>query len=128
MTRIRSTGSLGDTITYKIDGFSSSATTSQDGARIAFLNRRITGGLSRYNLVVATSDGAILQYVDATTLGFSFPAFVGTTTVLANQIFEDRYETTVVDLDRDGSRQEATFYHTKGALRAQERIDIKIEE
>jgi hypothetical protein len=90
---------------YKIEGFSILATTSEDGTRVAFLNQRFTAGISRYNLVVATSDGAILKYIDATTWSFSLPAFVGMT-VLANQIFEDRYETTLADLASAATRKD----------------------
>ena len=110
---------------YEIDGFTTLPTTSEDGTRIAFVNQRITAGRSRYNLAVATFDGAPLTYVDATSNGFSRPAFVGAT-VLANQIFEDRYETTLVDLANNSTRQEAVFSHTSRALDALEHFEISI--
>jgi hypothetical protein len=112
---------------YKIDGFSILAATSEDGTRVAFLNRRIIAGLSRYNLVVAKFDGAVLKYIDATSKGFSRPALVGTT-VLANQIFEDRYETTLIDLADNSIRQEALFNHSSRALEALEHFEISIAE
>jgi hypothetical protein len=111
----------------EIDGTSTEPTTSEDGTRIAFVNRRLTAGRSRYNLVVSTFDGVPLKYVDATSNGYSRPAFVGTT-VLANQIFEDRYETTLVDLANSSTRQEAIFNHTSRALDALEHFEIKIAE
>jgi hypothetical protein len=112
---------------YEIDGFSTLPTTSEDGTRVAFLNRRVTAGSSRYNLAVATFDGALLKYVDATSNRFSRPVFVGTT-VLANQIFEDRYETTLVDLANNLTRREAVFNHTSRALEALEHLEISIAE
>jgi hypothetical protein len=111
----------------KIDGFSTLPATSDDSPRLAFLNRRITAGRDRYNLVVATFDGAVQKYIDATSNGFSRPAFVGAT-VLANQIFDDRYETTLVDLATNATRQEATFHHAPRALEALEHLEINVVE
>jgi hypothetical protein len=112
---------------YAIDGFSTLPTTSEDGVSVAFLNRRLTAGLDRYNLVVVKIDGTIQKYVDSTTTGFSRPAFVGSS-VLANQLFEDRYETTLVDLSNNSTRQIAVFDHTPSALESLERVEIRTAE
>jgi hypothetical protein len=110
---------------YRIEGFSVLPAASEDGARVAFLNQRRVAGVSRYNLAIATSDGTVLKYVDAATEAFSRPTFVGTT-VLANQIFGDRYETTLVDLANNSIRQEAIFYHTSSSLGALKHVEINI--
>jgi hypothetical protein len=112
---------------YVINGFSTLPTTSEDGANVAFLNRRLTAGLDRYNLVVAKIDGTIQKYVDSTTTRFSRPAFVGSA-VLANQLFENRYETTLVDVPNNSTRQIAVFDNTPGALESLKRVEIRIPE
>jgi hypothetical protein len=110
---------------YKIGGFSVFSTMSPDGDRVALLNRRFTAGLFRYNLVVATAEGAVQRYVEATSASFSRPAFVGTA-VLANQIFDDRYETTLVDTNGPVRRKETVIYHSPKALQKLERLEISV--
>ena len=46
--------------------------------------------------------------------------------MLANQIFGDRYETTLIDLANGSSRQEAVFNHASRALDALEYFEISI--
>lgn len=111
---------------FQIDGYSTLPRTSEDGSRVAFLNRRIGTDGSRYNLAVCTIEGKPLNYVDATSQSFSRPTFVGAT-VLANQIFEDRYETTLVDLANNATHRLATFNHGPRELAALAHIAIKIE-
>jgi hypothetical protein len=108
---------------YRIEGFSLLPASSEDGARVAFLNQRRVAGVSRYNLVIAATDGTVLKYINATSDGFSRPAFVGKT-VLANQIFGNRYETTLVDLENNSVRQEMIFDHTSNALGALEHVEL----
>ena len=111
---------------YEIEGFSTFPAISENGARVAFLNTK-TGGQYRYNLAVVGFDGVLQKYVEATTSGFSRPAFVGTT-VLANEIFKDRYETTLVDLSDNSIRREAVFGDTASALAVLEHLDINVME
>ena len=112
---------------YVIDGFSTLPTTSDDGLNVAFLNRRITKNKDRYNLVIARIDGTIQQYVDSTTTRFSRPAFVGRS-VLVNELSESRYETTLVDLSNNSTRQIAVFDYTPSALDSLERVEIRTME
>jgi len=111
---------------YVIDGFSTLPTVSADGTKVAFLNRRLIAGLERYNLVIATINGEIQRYIEASTKGFSRPAFVGHS-VLANQLFDDRYETTLIDQD-NSARQIAMFDVEQSALEVMERVEIRIVE
>jgi len=112
---------------YKIDGFSTLPTVSGDGARVVFLNRRITAGRDRYNLAIATLDGTVQKYVEATTTRFSRPAFAESS-VLANQLFEDRYETTLVDLSNNLTRRAAVLNDASSALAALERVEICVTQ
>ncbi len=113
---------------YMIDGYSTRPATSANGAAVAFVNGRMAAGRYQYNLVVAKLDGTIQKYVDATTArGFSRPAFVGSA-VLANELFESRYETTLVDLADNSVRQVAIFEHTPGALQSLKRLEISVPE
>jgi hypothetical protein len=120
---------------YAIDGHSTLLATSADGATVAFVN---TGkeGRYRFNLVVSASGGTILKYVYTTAnpgsarpayIGFSRPAFAGSS-VLANQLFENRYETTLVDLADGSVRQIGVFEHTPDALESLKRLEIQIPE
>jgi len=113
---------------YVIDGYSTLPATSADGAAVAFVNGRMTAGRYQYNLVVAKLDGTIQKYVGATTArGFSRPAFVGNS-VLANELFENRYETTLVDLTDNSVRQAGVFEYTPEALQSLRRLEILIPE
>jgi hypothetical protein len=60
-------------------------------------------------------------------MGFSRPAFVGDS-VLANQMFDDRYETTLVDLSSNSTRQIAIFDLNANTLEALERTEIRVAE
>jgi len=121
---------------YVIDGRSSLPATSANGAAVAFINGRMAAGRYQYNLVVAGVDGTIQKYVDTTAnpgssrpayVGFSRPAFVGSS-VLANQLFENRYETTLVDLVDNSVREVAVLEDTPSALESLKRVEIGIPE
>jgi hypothetical protein len=121
---------------YVIDGRSSLPATSANGAAVAFINGRMAAGRYKYNLVVAGVDGTIQKYVDTTAkpgspraayVGFSRPAFAGSS-VLANQLFENRYETTLVDLVDNSVRQAAVFEYSPNALQSLRRLEILIWE
>jgi hypothetical protein len=114
---------------YVIGGYSTLPAISQDASHVAFINGRKSFGQGRirYNLVVAKVDGTVKTYLQATTAEFSRPAFVGTT-VLANQLFDDRYETTLVDMRDYSARQIATLHHTPSALNALDHKELAIAE
>lgn len=113
---------------YLIGGFSVLATATADGTKVAFLNQRMTAGMERYNLVIGTIDGGILNYVDAVTRGFSRPAFVGADSVLVNQIFSDRYEVALAKIGSNSIQTVATFDHTSNALNALKYVQIRAGE
>jgi hypothetical protein len=110
---------------YLIDkGDSSRQAVSPDGTKVAFINTWTNISPYRYDLVIATMEGAVLKRVDASTFTFSRPAFVGSTTVLANQLFKDRYEVTMVDLANNSVGIATTVDHSENALPDLEHIQI----
>jgi hypothetical protein len=110
---------------YVIDGgLSIRQAVSPDGTKVAFLNTWTQIGPYHYDLVIATTEGTVLKRVEASTLQFSRAAFVGSTTVLANQLFDDRYEVTLVDMENDPTRKAATVEHSQDALRHLDRIQL----
>jgi hypothetical protein len=110
---------------YVIDGgLSIIQTVSPDGTKVAILNTWTGIGHYRYDLVIATIEGAVLKRVDASTLQFSRAAFVGSTTVVANQLFDDRYEVTMVDIASNSTSKAATVEHSRDAVRDLDRIQI----
>jgi hypothetical protein len=126
---------------YVMERISTLPVMSEDGAYVAFLNGRSPAGENsyRYNLVIARIDGTVEKYLESTTpgsprrafypshafWGFSRPAFVGRS-VLANQLFDDRYETTLVDLKSNSTEQISILYHTPSALGVLERREMRI--
>jgi hypothetical protein len=105
------------------DSYSVRQTVSPDGSKVALINTR-TGRNYRYDLVIATIDGTVLKRVEASTFQFSRAAFAGPNTVLANQLFKDRYEVTMVDLADYSVRIVAIVDHSENALRNLEHIQI----
>jgi len=105
------------------DSYSVRQMVSPDGSKVALINTR-TGRSYRYDLVIATIDGTVLKRVEASTFQFSRAAFAGPNTLLANQLFKDRYEVTMVDLADYSVRIAATADHSENALRNLEHIQI----
>jgi hypothetical protein len=112
---------------FLIDGFSTLPTTSDDGTRVAFLNRKKIANKTRYNLAIASIDGTIRRYIDAVTMRFSRPAFVGTS-VLVNELFENHYRTILFDVANNSTSQISVLEYTPKALELLERVEIQIQE
>jgi hypothetical protein len=110
---------------YMIEGsISIRQTVSPDATKVAIINTPTGISPYRYDLVIVTIDGTVLKRVEASTFQFSRAAFAGSTTVLANQVFADRYEVTEVDLTNWSARNAVTVEHSQNALRGLEHIQI----
>jgi hypothetical protein len=112
---------------FSIGGYSTFPSTSTDGAYVAFLNRRASAGQSRYNLVIATHAGAVMRYIEASGTNFSRAAFVGET-VLASELFEDRYVVREFEMRGEVSRVVLELNHSLRSLRGLERMSVQVDD
>jgi hypothetical protein len=108
-----------------ITGFSTMPTVDLDG-NAAFLNRRGEGGVHRFNIAVVSAAGKLLNYIKASDIAFSRPAFVARK-LLANDLLKDRYVVREFDLDSADARVIFELPHSDRSLDSLERVSLKIQ-
>jgi hypothetical protein len=111
---------------FMIGGYSFSASVSSDGRHAAVLNTRTNIPYYRYDMVLATIDGAVQRRIDVEGIGFSPGVFVGET-LLFNELFEDWYDVHVLDLASNTLQNILRVEHASDKLRALEQIRLIVQ-
>jgi len=111
---------------FMIGGYSFSASVSRDGHHAAILNTKTDKFYYRYDMVLATMDGAVQRRIDVEGIGFSPGVFVGET-LLFNELFEDWYDVHLLDLTSNTLESVLRVEHAPDKLRALERIRLVVE-
>jgi hypothetical protein len=111
---------------FMIGGLSVTASVSHDGSRGAVLNTATAKGSYRYDMVLATMDGAVQRRINVEGIGLSTAVFVGDT-LLFNELFEDRYEVRLFDLTSNALQSILFVEHAPDKLRALQRIRLAVD-
>jgi hypothetical protein len=111
-----------------IEGQSTLPNLAPDG-RIAFLNRRGRAATrsTHFNLAIASPDGEIERYIEASGWAFSRPVFVGNA-VLANETFDKHYEVKSFKLKTSEVEVVAKLEYDQRVLRELEKISLTFGE
>lgn len=110
-----------------VGDYSVKPSVSADGQWIAFLNQYRAAGRNPYHLAIGRLQGTVQLSIAPSGISFSRPAFVENT-VLANELFDDRYEVSLFDSSNGSSQVIAVLDHSFRSLTNLERIEIVVEK